>query len=398
MNRLNDLLLHRFGWSLETHRNLICPLAQQRRRELGLSTEELYLQRVETDRVEMQVLAEELGVRETWFKREIQPLRRLLESLRARPRFMGSEPFRILSLPCSSGEEPYTLLMLAQEMGMDTNSLLIEGVDLSYRAIAQAKHGHYRNNSFRGSDLVFRDRFFTPRGCEWQIDPSFPKQVRFSVGNLLDIRCSTPRGVYDAVICRNLLIYFAATARQQSMENLKSLLKPDGTLVVSACEAPLPTSFGFESTDTIGVFTRERAQSIKPQTHRLCNPLARPTVLARKPDAKALTGSTLPPGHTMKRARRLADEGRLEASVQECLKLLQLEGPSAECYLLLGVSYGALENLPESEACLRKAVYLQPEDGEALTHLSLTLARQGKTTEAALLRDRATRTRKDWNR
>ena len=90
-------------------------------------------------------------------------------------------------------------------------------------------------------------------------------------------------------------------------------------------------------------------------------------------------------------ARRLADQGELEAAATLCETFMRAHGPSALVYVLLGLIRQAAGGLQQAEHCFGRAVYLQPDHYEALIHLAFLLERRGDTARAAVLRRRAQR-------
>jgi len=90
-------------------------------------------------------------------------------------------------------------------------------------------------------------------------------------------------------------------------------------------------------------------------------------------------------------ARGLADQGQLEKAVAVCDAHLDLHGPSAEAYCLLGVVRDAGGHDDEAEACYRKALYLDPRHADAVTRLALLVERRGGVDEAKVLWNRARR-------
>jgi chemotaxis protein methyltransferase WspC len=89
-------------------------------------------------------------------------------------------------------------------------------------------------------------------------------------------------------------------------------------------------------------------------------------------------------------AQRLADQGQLQEAAQCCERNLSQHGPSAETYYLLGVIRDA-EGSDRAAECYRRAVYLDPNHVEALTHLALLSDTEGDSTAAQRLRLRAQR-------
>jgi chemotaxis protein methyltransferase WspC len=90
-------------------------------------------------------------------------------------------------------------------------------------------------------------------------------------------------------------------------------------------------------------------------------------------------------------ARKQADEGELEAALQSCKTSLSKIGPSASAYSLLGLIHRARREKTDAAACFRKALYLDPENEEALMHLLLIAEEDGDQSSAELLQRRLVR-------
>jgi chemotaxis protein methyltransferase WspC len=90
----------------------------------------------------------------------------------------------------------------------------------------------------------------------------------------------------------------------------------------------------------------------------------------------------------LEQARRLADAGQLDQALALCHAEQVTAGPSAELFALLGVLHQARREPATAVDCYRKALYLDPDHGEALTHLMLLSEQQGDRDQAARLRRR----------
>ena len=90
-------------------------------------------------------------------------------------------------------------------------------------------------------------------------------------------------------------------------------------------------------------------------------------------------------------ARRLADAGRLQEAATWCDADLVERGPSCETYYLLGLVSDAAGDRERAGVCYQKAIYLQPDHVEALTHLALMKEGQGDFGAAGRLHERARR-------
>lgn len=64
---------------------------------------------------------------------------------------------------------------------------------------------------------------------------------------------------------------------------------------------------------------------------------------------------------------------------------------SVEAYFMLGLLHEHAQDSAAAEACLRRAIYLDPWHYEALCHLALLNERSGRAHDAASFRQRAAR-------
>ncbi len=90
-------------------------------------------------------------------------------------------------------------------------------------SVAKGEQALYGRNSFRGSELAFRERHFSPSGDTHRLDERVRQQVSLQAGNVLDPALKAREGLYDFVFCRNLLIYFDVPTQQRVFEVLKRL-------------------------------------------------------------------------------------------------------------------------------------------------------------------------------
>ncbi|MBZ0070109.1 MAG: hypothetical protein K8I04_00040, partial [Gammaproteobacteria bacterium] len=114
---------------------------------------------------------------------------------------------------------------------------------------------------------------------------------------------------------------------------------------------------------------------------------------ADAPVAAAPTGASAAPPcvPVLAAATQLANAGQLAEAAGLCERHLREQGPDARAFHLLGLLREAAGEPDAAEACLRKAIYLDPTHYEALTHLAALLEGQGDHANAELLRQRARR-------
>ena len=212
---------------------------QERVSACRLADERSYGDRLSGSGTELQELIEAVVVPETWFFRDpasFVALARLLRDERSPRQAQGV--LRLLSVPCSTGEEPYSMAMALLDAGFPESALRIDAVDISNRALARAQGAVYGRNSFRGSDLAFRDRHFVATAGGHSPADAVQRLVKFRHGNLLDGLVAEAE-LYDVIFCRNVLIYFDRVTQDRAIAVLGRLLTPCGWLFVGPSETAL---------------------------------------------------------------------------------------------------------------------------------------------------------------
>jgi chemotaxis protein methyltransferase WspC len=358
----------------------------ERMRAAGLTDPAAYAGLLAGSAEELEALVEWLVVPETWF------FRGGLFGELARVAAGSPRPFRALSVPCSSGEEPYSLAIALLEAGYP-GRWAIDGIDLSPRLLGQARRGVYREFSFRQTDPGLRARYFRPAAGGWELDGRVRAGVRFRAGNLADpALLAGESGVYDLILCRNLLIYLTAGARSRALDTLTRLLAPGGLLAVGHAEPQMLAGrpFARAGAEPYFLFRHEPAGTHPRAPERLPPP---------PPAAPPMAGKLQPPtpaapapaGGVLDRARELADAGRLDEALAQCRAHLGGGMPSADAYSLLGVIHQARGETGAAADAFRKALYLDPDHREALVHAMLLSAQRGDADRAAVLRRRLAR-------
>ncbi|WP_440058774.1 CheR family methyltransferase [Pseudomonas fragariae (ex Marin et al. 2024)] len=362
---------------------------------------------------EQQALIEAVIVPETSFFRYPESFVTL--GMLARERIAslaGARPLRILSLPCSTGEEPYSIAMALFDAGVDARQFKVDAIDISPVSIAKAEHGIYGKNSFRGSDISYRERYFNPIADGFEIADSVRACVSFQPGNLLDPKLVS-QAAYDIVFCRNLVIYFDRQTQQHVFKVLKQLTREDGLLFIGPAEGNLLAAIGMRSTGIAQSFAFRHAPVDAavpaPTPRQVPAPVAsRPVVDAPArvvaPRPAPRPSATFAPiakpvaaaGNTevsavLDRIAGLANEGKSAEARAECERYLQQHEPVAQVFYWLGLLSEVEGRVPQAQGFYRKALYLQPQHSESLAQLAALLAAQGDTAGARRLQDRAAR-------
>ena len=198
-----------------------------------------------------------LAVPETYFWREPDQIRAVVDVVipslvRAAP----LAPVRIWSVPCSTGEEPLTVAMMLQEAGwFDRAPIEIHASDASEASIEKALAGRYRERSFRSLPPHLREKYFTPHGDTWTVDPALHRRVKsWSVVNLMCEGEVAARARVPIVFCRNVFIYFSEARVRNVVDQFARAMPSPGYLCVGASESLLKATTRFDLEEIGGAF------------------------------------------------------------------------------------------------------------------------------------------------
>lgn len=239
--RITDVLHEHAGIRMrEGKEGLVRARLTKRLRKLGLADFDAYLDYIEKDatRREFAEMIDALTTNKTSFLREASHFDYLRDAVF--PTLGG--PVRIWSAGCSSGEEPYTLAMLCNEAFADiaTRDVRILATDISHRVLAQAKAGVYPAENMSDVPAAWMQKYWTrtqdAQGrAAFEAGKPLRRLVHFAKLNLME---RWPmQGPFDAILCRNVMIYFDKATQQQLVERYWQLLRPGGHLFVGHSES-----------------------------------------------------------------------------------------------------------------------------------------------------------------
>jgi chemotaxis protein methyltransferase CheR len=218
----------------------------------------------ETAQDEWRNVMNALSVPETYFWREIDQVRALVETVL--PQWFDAHPTETLSIwsaACATGEEPLTITMALNEAGwFDRAAIEIHASDASSSAIEKARRGVYRERSFRNLSPALRDRYFTREGASpalWRVNAELHARVRWGVANLMDEREIAPLASAHIIFCRNVFIYFSDSAISKTVRSFARFIRPPGYLFVGTSESllRLTTDFILEDINDAFVYVKQ---------------------------------------------------------------------------------------------------------------------------------------------
>ncbi len=163
----------------------------------------------------------------------------------------GCRKPRIWCAAASTGEEPYSLAMVLagfarRHAGVRPNLL---ATDIDAKVIETAERGVYGVERMAGvPSSLWQPHVDMGKGKytgQVRMSPALREMISFRTLNLTDDSWPIEAG-FDAIFCRNVLIYFDPETREQIVARLKAMLKPGGWLMLGHAETLQRQSVHFE--------------------------------------------------------------------------------------------------------------------------------------------------------
>jgi chemotaxis protein methyltransferase CheR len=160
----------------------------------------------------------------------------------------GIRKLRIWSAGCSSGEEPYSIAMTIAEAipNLAKWDARILATDLDTKMVATGEAGIYPSAAVTELPRAAQGNFAPAAGRpehQQVIDP-LRRLITFKHLNLLG---PWPmKGPFDAIFCRNVMIYFDGPTKQALVQRYATMLKPEGWLYIGHSESLLDAQSSFK--------------------------------------------------------------------------------------------------------------------------------------------------------
>jgi chemotaxis protein methyltransferase CheR len=252
--RLRQLVREHTGIALsDAKRQLVYGRLARRLRALKLDSFGAYIELIEDrDPVELEEFVNAVTTNLTSFFREPHHFdylaREALPALVARA--AGSNRLRIWCCAASTGEEPYSIAMVLREAenslrGWDVKLL---ATDLDSNVLATGAAGVYAAERFQGMDPKRVARFFDKGGGAHAGKLRAREELRHLITfRQLNLMQDWPlRGPFDAIFCRNVIIYFDKATQRTLFERMAMLQRPGDLLFLGHSESLYRVSERYE--------------------------------------------------------------------------------------------------------------------------------------------------------
>lgn len=437
LQRVSDLLRAAHLDAGLTSQEAIRSLVAERRRATGITTDEAYASLAAKSPSEFAKLREQIAVPETWLFRYPAAF----ETLRSHFTHSGQKYFRVLSLACANGAEPYSIACAALACGVPATNISILAIDPNPTVLERARKGELGSLAVRSELPSWASPWIVSDKQSARIDPVLRSCIEFREGAAPEALEDLPSNSFDAVFCRNLIIYLNDLGRRTIGAQLDRLLSADGMLFLGHAERPaligLEEGFQSENDGEFGsfAFVRKSVKSDWPHESPGIQPSGigvgtgsgafsyrqtfsgsasadprSPVEVRTKASTPALpvqwkqptatntttstsvgavaraVGSTATEFET---ARAAANAGELLRANQIADQLYASGVRTFELSELLGNIHLARGNSVSAENAFRQALYLNPQSVEVLMQLALLADFRGDTSLAGIYRQRA---------
>jgi len=237
---VKKMIYARAGIALaENRQEMVYTRLSRRLRATGSSGFDEYLERLERDSEdeEWEFFVNALTTNLTAFFREAHHFPILAEHVKKR------QPGQIVKLWCSAsstGEEAYSMAMTMMEAFDSLKPpVRILATDIDTEVLAVAREGIYSLDRLESMSPERIRRFFLKGKNNTsgyaRIRPELRDLITFRQFNLLDTRWPM-RGLFSAIFCRNVMIYFDKPTQYQILQKFVPLLDRDGLMFMGHSE------------------------------------------------------------------------------------------------------------------------------------------------------------------
>ncbi len=238
--RIRKLIYDHAGINLsDAKKDMVYSRVGRRLRATGLTSFRDYLALLESDHeAEWEAFVNSLTTNLTSFFREAHHFPILAEHIR---KIKQRRPIELWCSAASTGEEPYTMAMTVVDLfGSYTPPVHILATDLDTHVLQKAQAGIYPMERVEKLPPDILKRFFlkgTGSNAGYvQVRRELRDMITFRQLNLLDARWPI-RGPFDAIFCRNVMIYFDKETQYKILQKFVPVMHRDALLFAGHSES-----------------------------------------------------------------------------------------------------------------------------------------------------------------
>lgn len=229
----------------DSKRNLVYSRLSRRLRTLGLSSFREYREYLAANGSELEPFINAISTNLTKFFREIHHFDHFRTHVAVpfaqATNGASGRRLRVWSAGCSTGEEPYTIAVVLKREIRDVkrHDVRILATDIDTEVLAKGTRGEYPISSIDDVPKTYREFFQSAAGDRRStaviMNPEAQSLVTFRRLNLMEAWPFSGR--FDAIFCRNVMIYFDGPTKAALVDRFTQQLLPGGWLYIGHSES-----------------------------------------------------------------------------------------------------------------------------------------------------------------
>ena len=220
-----DLVYRESGINLTEEKRELLNARIAKRLRVQKVNPDAYFTMIQRDPAEMKQFLDAVTTNHTFFFRESRSFA-----------YLDKGCTKIWCAASSSGEEPYSLAIYCMEKGVRSSIL---ATDISVSCLEKGNSGIYPMQSVTGISKPLLSKYFQKGRGRYQgfvrVKEHIRKRITFGRFNL--IKDTPDASTYDAVFCRNVMIYFDNEIKKQVVAKLSRVLRPGGYFIIGGAES-----------------------------------------------------------------------------------------------------------------------------------------------------------------
>lgn len=237
---ISKLVYNKTGIVLADHkRDMVYGRLVRRLRALKLKSFAEYCELIQSPQGEDEMgnLVNAVTTNLTSFFRENHHFEHLRETLMKEAESVKDRKIRLWSAACSAGMEPYSMAMTCRSAihDIDRWDAKILATDIDTNMLDTGSRGTYTVSELEDIAPPYRQFVDHTKGDDvFHLRDYVKKLISFKHLNLLS---DWPmKGPFDAIFCRNVVIYFDKPTKQKLFARMADILKPSGWLYIGHSE------------------------------------------------------------------------------------------------------------------------------------------------------------------
>lgn len=242
---LKDLVYSTSGINLHDGKRELLKSKISKRMRLTKKTYHEYIDFLHSSEREVIEFIDTVTTNHSFFYRENKSIEFIVDSFISSP-YRKSKEFKIWCAACSTGDEPYSVAMQLKEHDL---AFSILATDISHTVLTTAARGIYRQDKTQKVPLPTMRRFFQKGSGKYvgyfRVKKEIQDRIAFKKFNL--ISDPVPSTAFDAILCRNVMIYFDQKTSESVVNKLYQAMSPGGYFAIGNAESLMNMKHKFNS-------------------------------------------------------------------------------------------------------------------------------------------------------